>query len=429
MMSEDLDISEFILHKGAVSILFELGVADRSFNDLKDSDTVLISPNTISSRLDEAQDLGLLEKTVGDGEGRSTIEYTLTGTGDRLLSQFEDVEEDYFNLKEEIADLKTEMHQKEKEIRSLLSEEADRKLQEDLPAGGGAEEAAEPAGEGGGAAEEPAENDEEGAEDVDEGADADEEPGEEQSGAEEAGGEAGEEADETVGPGGDEDEVEEAADEDDDDEEPLEEGTAEDEGEDAEEDGAGEPGGPVEGSGDEAAETVAGDDDAAGTSPEPPEEGQEENPEPLDGDDGAEETTESEEWSEADGGAEGPEDEVGADDVYEELVQGTVEEVKERLKEDSSLDLKEVLAAEEANKDRVTLVEWLEERIAVAEPDGNDQGAGEQAGEETGREEAAEEPPEAEFSGGTDPADGEDASDPEKVQEEIEELADELDLD
>ncbi|MDY6769435.1 MAG: hypothetical protein SVU88_00515 [Candidatus Nanohaloarchaea archaeon] len=51
-----------------------------------------------------------------------------------------------------------------------------------------------------------------------------------------------------------------------------------------------------------------------------------------------------------------------ADVDYEELVEGTVDEVKERV-EDDDIDATEVLAAEKANKDRVTLVEWLEERV------------------------------------------------------------------
>ncbi|MFB6167055.1 MAG: hypothetical protein ABEJ62_02220, partial [Candidatus Nanohaloarchaea archaeon] len=47
---------------------------------------------------------------------------------------------------------------------------------------------------------------------------------------------------------------------------------------------------------------------------------------------------------------------------YEEIVSGTVDEVKEKVQEED-LDPEEVLEAEKQNKDRVTLVEWLEERI------------------------------------------------------------------
>lgn len=52
---------------------------------------------------------------------------------------------------------------------------------------------------------------------------------------------------------------------------------------------------------------------------------------------------------------------MGDDVNYEELVDGTVDEVKQRVQEDE-LDIDAVLEAERNSKDRVTLVEWLEER-------------------------------------------------------------------
>ncbi len=51
-----------------------------------------------------------------------------------------------------------------------------------------------------------------------------------------------------------------------------------------------------------------------------------------------------------------------ADVDYEELVQETIADIKERV-EENDLDLEKVLEAEQANKDRTTLVSWLEERI------------------------------------------------------------------
>lgn len=51
---------------------------------------------------------------------------------------------------------------------------------------------------------------------------------------------------------------------------------------------------------------------------------------------------------------------VGVD--YEELVQGTIPEVKDAIKEEG-LDLAKVLKAEKENKDRVTLKDWLEEQM------------------------------------------------------------------
>ncbi len=56
---------------------------------------------------------------------------------------------------------------------------------------------------------------------------------------------------------------------------------------------------------------------------------------------------------------------------YEEVVEGTIDEVKEQVQDDD-LDPEKVLEAEQANKDRVTLVDWLEERIDEAEETGTD---------------------------------------------------------
>lgn len=46
---------------------------------------------------------------------------------------------------------------------------------------------------------------------------------------------------------------------------------------------------------------------------------------------------------------------------YDDLVSGTIPEVKDAVEEDG-LDIGKVLAAEKRNKDRVTLVDWLESR-------------------------------------------------------------------
>ncbi len=55
--------------------------------------------------------------------------------------------------------------------------------------------------------------------------------------------------------------------------------------------------------------------------------------------------------------------EAAADVDYEEIVQGTIAEVKEEIRE-HDLDPQKVLKAEKENKDRVTLTDWLEEQLA-----------------------------------------------------------------
>lgn len=48
---------------------------------------------------------------------------------------------------------------------------------------------------------------------------------------------------------------------------------------------------------------------------------------------------------------------------YEEVVQGTIAEVKKQMSEDN-LDPQKVLDAEKDNQNRVTLIDWLEEQLA-----------------------------------------------------------------
>lgn len=62
------------------------------------------------------------------------------------------------------------------------------------------------------------------------------------------------------------------------------------------------------------------------------------------------------------------------DTDYDEIVEGTIDEVQEAV-EEQDLDLEALLAAEKANKDRVTLTNWLEDRIdesSAAEDDADE---------------------------------------------------------
>ncbi len=58
----------------------------------------------------------------------------------------------------------------------------------------------------------------------------------------------------------------------------------------------------------------------------------------------------------------GTADSAADDTDYEEVVAGTVDEVKEAV-ESQDLDVRKVLEAEQANKGRVTLTDWLEDRL------------------------------------------------------------------
>jgi hypothetical protein len=62
------------------------------------------------------------------------------------------------------------------------------------------------------------------------------------------------------------------------------------------------------------------------------------------------------------------------DDRYDEIVDGTVDEVKQRVRDSDDIDLEKVLEAEENGDDRVTLTEWLDEQIADAADDTGEYG-------------------------------------------------------
>ncbi len=59
-------------------------------------------------------------------------------------------------------------------------------------------------------------------------------------------------------------------------------------------------------------------------------------------------------------GDDGSEDDDAVD--YDEVVKGTIPEVKHEVME-NDLDLEEVLVAEKNNKDRVTLKDWIEDQL------------------------------------------------------------------
>lgn len=85
------------------------------------------------------------------------------------------------------------------------------------------------------------------------------------------------------------------------------------------------------------------------------------------------ETAEVEEAEEEEAETEGESEQEDTDSSesvdYEALVEENVDDVKDRVR-DSDLDAEKVLAAEKENKNRSTLVDWLENRI---EGDSNDE--------------------------------------------------------
>lgn len=112
-------IQDFLERKGGLDILYKLAEGKKSFNELE---SLNLSPNTILSRLREAQALGLIEeKLLRQKEGRSKIKYTLTKKGKKIIEACKSIKKDYLKLREEINNLEEKTRKKEEEIKTLLS--------------------------------------------------------------------------------------------------------------------------------------------------------------------------------------------------------------------------------------------------------------------------------------------------------------------
>ncbi len=112
-----MDESEFLKRKGSIEILCELESGEKGFNELRKLD---ISPSTLSSRLKEALDLGLVDQKLCREE-RAKIKYYLTEKGKKVMRMVESIKKDYFRLKEEARRLEEEARRKREEIEKLLS--------------------------------------------------------------------------------------------------------------------------------------------------------------------------------------------------------------------------------------------------------------------------------------------------------------------
>jgi len=113
-----MDESEFLKRKGSIEILCELENGERGFNELKNLD---ISPSTLSSRLKEAMNLGLVDQKLCREE-RAKIKYYLTEKGREIIESVGSIKKDYFKLKEEVRKLEEELRKKKEKMKKLLSE-------------------------------------------------------------------------------------------------------------------------------------------------------------------------------------------------------------------------------------------------------------------------------------------------------------------
>jgi len=112
---EKIDITE----KAYIDVLFALESGAKSFNDLKE---LGFSPNTILSRLREAQRKGIIEeKLFPQKDKKAQIKYIITNRGKNVLNNYLPIKSQYLNLKRELDKLEQEIRAKEKDMKLLLT--------------------------------------------------------------------------------------------------------------------------------------------------------------------------------------------------------------------------------------------------------------------------------------------------------------------
>lgn len=105
--------------KGLLDVLMMLETGEKSFTELK---TLDLSPNTVLSRLREAQKKGFVDQKLFPRKGRKPrIKYVLTEEGEKVLKMYESIRERYTELRAELQNLQEEARKKEKEMKYLLS--------------------------------------------------------------------------------------------------------------------------------------------------------------------------------------------------------------------------------------------------------------------------------------------------------------------
>ncbi len=105
--------------KGLLDVLMMLETGEESFTELK---TLDLSPNTVLSRLREAQKKGFVDQKLFPRKGRKPrIKYVLTEEGEKVLKMYESIRERYTVLRAGLQNLQEEARKKEKEMKYILS--------------------------------------------------------------------------------------------------------------------------------------------------------------------------------------------------------------------------------------------------------------------------------------------------------------------
>jgi len=107
------EIDEFLRKKGAVEVLVEIGFGSATYQDINDA--VLASSSTVSNRLNEAVEIGLIEVTYRPTDYGTQKRYSLTDSGTRIFDWVLDID-----LAKKIRELRRAQRDRDNKMDRLL---------------------------------------------------------------------------------------------------------------------------------------------------------------------------------------------------------------------------------------------------------------------------------------------------------------------
>jgi len=114
-----MEVKEYLKKKWTPALLFTLREGNHTFTELMGK--LSASPNTISDRLEEGQERGLVSQGLRPRKNaKSKIEYELTERGVRMAEALSPIEEEYWRLREETKEIRKRMRENRKEMNELV---------------------------------------------------------------------------------------------------------------------------------------------------------------------------------------------------------------------------------------------------------------------------------------------------------------------
>lgn len=107
-------VDEFLRKKGAVEVIVEIGRGSATYQDINEA--VLVSPSTVSNRLNEAVKADLIEVTHRPTDYGTQKRYTLTDSGQRIHAWVLNID-----LEKKIRELRRIQRDRDNKMEQLLS--------------------------------------------------------------------------------------------------------------------------------------------------------------------------------------------------------------------------------------------------------------------------------------------------------------------